>query len=387
MRKGQVGQKPYWDRPYAMTSRVFEFRREFLSCFIDDIDYESLYRVIIDVFSCPKQLSVGLTDLSTKINRPLDSCRTLVTALVRGSLLEEVFEPPDFDRPIFIIAAPRSGSTLLFDHMRKISGIWSIGGESHKIFDGVLQHQCSNPQFESVRATQADATPERTSALIDLFSRRLIEGATGLRYLDCSPRQRPRSVRLLDKLPKNSFRVAFLKASFPNAQFIFLSREPRGNISSLIDAWREGRVTGRFVTYKRLPGTDFKNWCFVLPPGWRQVVNQDVEEIAAFQWMKSNEMALDDLLGLSRDSWCSVSYSALTSQPLVELRRLCEFVGQEFDSKALGLESGALAVSRAALLPPGPDKWKSNAAQIERVLPKVQATAERLEKVMAASSM
>ncbi len=295
----------------------------------------------------------------------------------------DYLEIPAFDRPTFIIAAPRSGSTLLFESLRKMPGLWSIGGESHEIFDTVLGHHVGNPQFESVRATARDVEPERTAALIRYFTRRSID-AHSARYVDLPTEQRPKSIRFLDKLPKNSFRVPFLADSFPDARFIFLTRNPRENISSLIDAWHEGRRSGRFVTYRRLPGTAFENWCFVLPPGWRGMVNKSEAEIAAFQWVKANETALDDLLCLTPNRWCAVSFAALIAQPIAELRRLAGFIGVDFDARSLGIENNRLAVSSSALSLPSPDKWRRNAVEIERVLPQVEATATRIENMLAA---
>jgi hypothetical protein len=298
---------------------------------------------------------------------------------------EDYFEVPAFDRPTFIIAAPRSGSTLLFECLRKIPGMWSIGRESHEIFDGVLGHHVGNPQFDSVRATAREVDPKKTETMIRLFTRCLIDAGTR-RYVDQPPDQRPKSIRFLDKLPKNSFRVPFLAGSFPDAKFIFLARDPRENISSLIDGWHEGRHSGRFVTYSRLPGTALENWCFVLPPGWRRMANKSVADIAAFQWAKSNETALDDLLGLAPHRWCSVSFAALISQPITELRRLAGFIGLRFDAGSLGMENGVLAVSSSSLSLPSPDKWRRNALEIERVLPQVEATAARIEETIATRS-
>ncbi len=305
---------------------------------------------------------------------------------VKTGRIDEDVEVPAFDRPVFIIAAPRSGSTLLYESLRKIPGMWSIGGESHEIFDGVLEHHVGNPQFESIRATARDVDPKKTETMIRLFTHGLIDADTDRCFVNQPPEQRPKAIRFLDKLPKNSFRVPFLAGSFPDAKFIFLTRNPRENISSLIDGWHEGRRTGRFVTYGRLPGTALENWCFVLPPGWRGVVNKSVADIAAFQWAKSNETALDDLLGLAPDRWCAVSFAALMSQPIAELRRLAGFIGLEFDAGDLGMKNGALAVSSSALSLPSPDKWRKNALEIERVMPQVEATAVRIENMIAAQS-
>ena len=36
--------------------------------------------------------------------------------------------------PVIIVSAPRAGSTLLFERLMSVDGLWSIGGESHGIF-------------------------------------------------------------------------------------------------------------------------------------------------------------------------------------------------------------------------------------------------------------
>jgi len=351
---------------------------------VGDFGQDSVWRLASGIFADPKSLLIGMHELCGITRAPLEKCRILTAEWVASGWIDEYVEVPVFDRPTFIIAAPRSGSTLLFESLRKIPGMWSIGGESHEIFDGVLGHHVGNPQFESIRATSRDVDPKKTEALIHLFTHRLIDAGTERRYVDQPPDQRPKSIRFLDKLPKNSFRVPFLAGSFADAKFIFLTRNPRDNISSLIDAWHEGRRSGRFVTYSRLPGTALKNWCFVLPPGWRGMAHKSVAEIAAFQWAQSNETALDDLLGLAPDRWCAVSFAALISQPMAELRRLAGFIGLEFDARPLEMKSGVLAVSSSALSLPSPDKWRKNALEIERVLPLVESTASRIDNMIAA---
>ena len=43
----------------------------------------------------------------------------------------------EFDRPVFILSPPRSGSTLLFETLARAPGVYTIGGESHRIFESV----------------------------------------------------------------------------------------------------------------------------------------------------------------------------------------------------------------------------------------------------------
>ena len=43
----------------------------------------------------------------------------------------------EFDRPIFIVSTPRSGSTLLYETLERAPELFSIGDESHGLIEGV----------------------------------------------------------------------------------------------------------------------------------------------------------------------------------------------------------------------------------------------------------
>ena len=373
---------PDWNRQYV--SGAFAPPAPRIRALLESSDSglrpDRLRNVVARAFAQPLQLSSAVAVVSPLVGGNGETAKKLLAEMVRATWIQESIAHPVFDRPVFIIAAPRSGSNMLFEQLCKVRGFWHIGGESHGIFDRVLGHNFENPNFESIRATREDESPQRTAKIVDMFTRRLIEAGSETPFVRLPEGQRPQSVRVLDKLPKNSFRVSFLNASFPDARFIYLWREPKGNISSLIEAWREGRDSGRFVTYKQLPGTSFNNWCLVLPPGWRQVVDKALEDITAFQWASANQTALDDLTSLPPDRWCSVSYADLTKEPAKQLRRLCDFAGLEYNGAELP-EGGALELSRTTLTPPSEDKWKKNGDLIEKILPGVQATVERIERV------
>src|SRR5262249_26964354 len=40
-------------------------------------------------------------------------------------------------KPVFIVSPPRSGSSLLFETLAKAPAVYTIGGESHAIFEGM----------------------------------------------------------------------------------------------------------------------------------------------------------------------------------------------------------------------------------------------------------
>lgn len=78
----------------------------------------------------------------------------------RGGAKDET--DPVFDRPIFIVSAPRSGSTLLFEVLSKVRDIYTIGGESHQMIEQVPGLRPRDRGFDSNALSVIDATPERT---------------------------------------------------------------------------------------------------------------------------------------------------------------------------------------------------------------------------------
>ena len=180
--------------------------------------------------------------------------------------------------------------------------------------------------------------------------------------------------RFLEKTPKNSLRIPLFNRIFPDAQFIFLWRDPRENLSSLMEAWR----SGDWQTYRELDGFEGP-WSMVLPPGWRALNGRPLEEIAAFQWDSTNRIMREDLALLPSDRWTAVEYSELIRAPQATIERLCGFLGIDVDPALRARIEAPLPPARYTQTPPAADKWRMNAPLIERVLPRVASTWERLQ--------
>src|SRR2546422_118126 len=77
--------------------------------------------------------------------------------------------------------------------------------------------------------------------------------------------------RYLDKLPRNPLRVLYLQSLFPDASFVFLRRDGRAVVSSLMTGWRSGARFGRGMVPPiplAIEGYEGTTWKFLLPPGW-----------------------------------------------------------------------------------------------------------------------
>jgi len=272
-----------------------------------------------------------------------------------------------FDRPVFILSPPRSGSTLLFETLAQARGVYTIGGESHALIEGVPELNIVAHNYDSNRLEAGIATPVLAETLRQRF-------ATELRDRD-GVRLNGQPVRLLEKTPKNSLRVPFLAKVFPQAQFVFLYRDVRETLSSMIEAWR----SGRFVTYRKLPGWENElPWSLLLVPGWRELDGLPLPEIVAAQWEIATRMLLDDLAAIPQERITVARYDSLLTNPTAEIAHLCNALDFAWDRPI-----DKLPLSRYTLTPPDPNKWRRHESEIASVLPSIQATMERAQKFAA----
>jgi uncharacterized protein (TIGR03032 family) len=269
------------------------------------------------------------------------------------------------EKPVFVVSSPRAGSTLLFETLAQSPAVFTPGRESHKIIEGIDALHPAAHGWESNRLTAADVTPLIASVLETRFLSELRDRDGGQRF--------PPRLRMLEKTPKNALRIPFLREVYPDAQFIYLYRDPRATISSMLEAWR----SGKFVTYPELPGWAGPAWSLALVPGWRELSGSPLPKIVAQQWAAVTQILLDDLDALPSDSWCVASYDALVAEPQKEIERLCAFVGLPWDR----VLTAPLPLSRTTLTPPASDKWMRNGAEIDEVIESVAGVAAQAREV------
>ena len=275
-----------------------------------------------------------------------------------------------FERPVFILSAPRSGSTLLFETLAQSPDLATIGGESHRLIEGVPGLSMPARGWRSNRLLSEDATPETAERLAEAFF-------TALRDRDGNPVAG--TVRMLEKTPKNALRVPFLDAVWPDAEFIFLYRDVLETLASMIEAWQ----SGHFRTYPRLPGWSGLPWSLLLVPGWERLNGLPLPQIVAHQWATTLDLLVADLAALPAERVGAVSYRDFLADPAAVVGRLAASVGIGWD-RTLG---GELPVSKTTVSKPAPDKWRRWQAEIEAVLPIVadaDARARRFAEERAA---
>ncbi|HYG47287.1 MAG TPA: sulfotransferase [Allosphingosinicella sp.] len=256
------------------------------------------------------------------------------------------------ERPIFVVNTPRSGSTLLFQMLMLAPGAYTVRGESHQLIESVPGLHPEAKGWSSNRLTEADADPATVEKLSAVFHAAL---------RDRVGREAAGPVRMIEKTPKNSLRVPFFKTAYPDAYFLYLYRDARQTLSSMMEAW----ASRRFRTYPDLPGWPGDSWSLLLVPGWRELTGLTFPEIVAHQWATTTRILLDDLEQVAPERVRAVSFAEFLDDPQATMRALCTSLGLQWDQ----LLPRRLPPSPAVVSAPSPDKWRRNEQVIESVWP------------------
>ena len=274
--------------------------------------------------------------------------------------------------PVFILSAPRAGSTLLFSMLGNSPEAWTIGGESHGLYGQFPHLKAADADFTSGALDAHHADPETIAHLRLMYLARL-QNVRGEPLYDLLSQDKSHGGVILEKTPRNALNIPFLLQVFPTARFICLHRDPRANIASIMEGWQTGATTGQFVTYHDLPGRSGP-WCFLLPPGWQALNGASLAEIAAFQWREANEAILHDV---PPDRAITVTYEYLVADPRGALSRLCDFCGIGMGPALENLTD--MPLSASTISPPAKDKWRRFEAEILTQAPLFAATEMKLK--------
>ena len=265
------------------------------------------------------------------------------------------------ERPVLIVGAPRSGTSLLYSILRASSGLAHWPGEAHEVWEADLHPALRG--WSSNCAAASDATPEIRERIRRTF------------FLTVGPRR-----RLIDKTPRNSLRIPFVDAVFPDARYVLLQRDGRDNVNSLLNAWRSPRYrTYRLPRPHAISGTNPEWWKFVLYPGWDEDASGPLEVVCARQWIHCNECALDSLEALAHGRWLGLRYEELVDSPAATVGRILAWLELPYERAVRVRAEASTATYLNVVTPPERGKWRrENPAEIEAILPLIRPTMERL---------
>jgi hypothetical protein len=289
--------------------------------------------------------------------------------------------PAPLVRPVFVLSAPRAGSTLLFDLLAAATEVWTVGGESHGLIEGIPSLHPGSRNFVSHRLTAAQATAEVVGTLRLAVTAELRDRADR-RWLELSAGRRPAEPRWLEKTPENTLRIPFLRAAFPDAQFLVLTRAAADTVASIAEAWQNDG----FVNLVDVPGIPVRGWSFLLPDGWRELRGAPLLEVACAQYRAAYQAILAGVAGLPRERWTVVSYEELVRRPAATVRTLATALDLAWDPEQLAAAVQRVGISPTTLTGPARGKARWAAPLPDSAAPALADIEQRLAGLAAAGS-
>lgn len=284
----------------------------------------------------------------------LSSGHSVATKLGSASL--------QFDRPIFIIGAPRSGMGMIFEALCQNHALWSLGDDMRNEIEFIDAFNPAKNGFKSNRLSGHDVTEEIAQSIKTKISQR-IRNSRSLSLAEIDESHQPSSIRFLDKTVKNALRIPFLQAIFPDAFFVLMSRKPQSTVASLIEAWE----SGSFVSYQNLPNWPGLAWSSVLVDDWQTLIGSNVAEVAATQWLKVSLQIALDLQSVDASRVVHLRYEELLEAPALQIRRLCQRLDLPFGPRMQAFANDGLPFSKSVLSVPNDNKWRARSEQLDRV--------------------
>jgi hypothetical protein len=315
---------------------------------------------------------------------------------------------------------------MLYSILSEVSSLWSIGYESKSIIEAY--HHPETKDWASGALTASDLTPESQAFMRDAFEQNAAPGTfwrrvNGLRkmlrsfsgwqaikrhgrstqtgsavssaipqqglntirrlvkvYRKLTPTKAHQTIQLLEKTPENCLRLPFLLALFPDARIIYLTRDGRSNINSLMEGWRQPHLFPGYQVPEpiQIPGDKRGRWAFTLIPGWQELTSSPLEEVCAWQWVRCNEAVFNHQeKTMGQVPYLTIRYETLIQKPEQTLGQIADFIRVDFD-KELGRYAKELPKINV-VSKPDQEKWRrQNGEAIERILPIIQPTMLRL---------
>jgi len=213
-------------------------------------------------------------------------------------------------RPIFMIGCPRSGTGLALRTFARHPHVANLS-EAGDLWD---PRRYNDPEADHVW-TVNDVMPEDTRRMHSRFEFwRRLHGAE----------------RFINKHPRNSVRIDYLRAMFPDAVFLHVVRDGRAVVNSILS--RIQREPHRL----RLPF-----WNFCKPPGWRELLRDDPAEQAALQWREILRYVFAKRAELGA-AYHQFRYEDLCVAPRQVVGRAWRFAGLRCDESDLARVPGQL---------------------------------------------
>ena len=217
--------------------------------------------------------------------------------------------PKPIDRPIFIVGAPRSGTSIFYRTIANHPDLAWISNITKKVPSSLWVTRMIMLFRKDHRPTEANNVWQKFTRKEDESLGRDDVTVTARRYLHKVLQNNLRlfnKPRFVNKCPGNSVRIEFLKEIFPDAMFIHIIRD--------------GRAAAYSIMRSRL-GHAGAYWS-VKPPGWQDLLKRPLVEASALQWKMTVEAIRQSSTKLPAAQFIEVRYEEFVARPVEILEHI-----------------------------------------------------------------
>lgn len=265
--------------------------------------------------------------------------------------------------PVFVIGCSRTGTTILYRLLASARELKSLNRETNTIWERVNGVNKKDQYWQGDVLTEDDATAAARAFAYQNFN--LYFGKR----------------RLIEKSPRNCFRIRFLNALFPDAKYVFIYRRGEDTVNSMLNGL-EIKYRLRFpprpnTSFVRLGKSPRAGWYYGMPEKWTDLIDNPANQAFAQLWIEANRAMLRDRGLIPTDRLFEIRYEDLVENPPQWARIMCDFIGIPFGPAMKAFARKFKPVNFTT--PPRKDKWKDeHKGEILEVLPMLQETTAEL---------
>lgn len=258
-----------------------------------------------------------------------------------------------FYKPVIIVGAPRSGTSLLQKIIRENPVFVSVARESDVIWNPYIHPETNNWRQEGFVDRQLG--PEDIALILEEYGNkalsakvwtswsrsRIMESASlsGIArrvypYADnvltvvrkILPDRR-RDLRLVDKSVHFGLWLDAVNKVFPDALYIHITRNGRDCVRSMMNGWLDPDRFNTYLLPENLRTGGNRYWCFPMPARWQTYLELPLAERVAHQWVDIQTSIINGLDAARQENrYLQIRLEDLVGAPANNIRRISDYI-------------------------------------------------------------